>query len=63
MKIADERISSAKVFVKSINTQLKKSFVGFFVKNADVILLFTGENVSESDKIIIVETKDITLMR
>ena len=47
MKVTDKRISSAKVLIKSINAELKQTFVCFFVKNTDVILLFTGEGIGE----------------
>ena len=47
MKVADKRISAAKVFIKSINAHLEKSLVGLLVKNSDVILLFARESVSK----------------
>ena len=47
MKVAYKRISAAKIFIKGINTQLKKSFVCFFFKNSHKILLFTGKSISK----------------
>jgi len=49
MKIAYERISAAKVFCKSINTELKQSLTAVFVHNSHKVLLLFGECVGESD--------------
>ena len=53
MKVTDKRISSAKVFRKGINIQLKKSFVCVFFKNTDEIFLFIREYILEFNHAVI----------